>query len=103
MFRYLVDMCQTHMERNVTSMRSTISVEKRVGAALYKSCSSVEDRTLANLFSLGRSTVNESYREFCRLVISILEKDWLKVASAVELPDRIRELQGALEGERRNR
>ncbi|CAN8017996.1 unnamed protein product [Ixodes persulcatus] len=57
----------------------------------------VEDRTLANLFSLGRSTVNESYREFCRLVISILEKDWLKVASAVELPDRIRELQGALE------
>ncbi|CAN8028555.1 unnamed protein product [Ixodes persulcatus] len=96
-FRYLVDLCRPHMEREVTNMRSTIPVEKRVGAALYKSCSSAEDRTIANLFGLGRSTVNENYREFCRVVVSVLEQDWLKMVSAAELPDHIREFQAALE------
>ncbi|EEC01953.1 hypothetical protein IscW_ISCW001060 [Ixodes scapularis] len=57
---------------------------------------SVEDRTIANFFSLERSTVNENYRDFCRVAISILKKNWLKVASAVELPDSIREFQAAL-------
>ncbi|KAM7287999.1 uncharacterized protein ISCGN_031688, partial [Ixodes scapularis] len=96
-FRYLVDVCRPHMEREVTNMRSTIPVEKRVGAALYKLCSSAEDRTIANLFGLGRSTVNENYREFCRVVVSVLEQDWLKMVSAAELPDHIREFQAALE------
>ncbi|KAM7303967.1 hypothetical protein ISCGN_013869 [Ixodes scapularis] len=74
-FTYLVDVRQPHMEREVTSMRSTIPVEKRVGSALCKLCSRAEDRTIANLFGLGRSTVTENYREFCRAVVSVLEQD----------------------------
>ncbi|KAG0415861.1 hypothetical protein HPB47_006971 [Ixodes persulcatus] len=96
-FRYLVDMCRPHMEREVTTMHLIFPVEKRVGAALYKLCSSAEDRTITNLFSQGRSTVNENYREFCRVVVSVLEQDWLKMVSAAELPDPIREFQAALE------
>ncbi|KAG0411366.1 hypothetical protein HPB47_011510 [Ixodes persulcatus] len=96
-FRYLVDVCRPHMEREVTSMCSTIPVEKRVVAALYKLCSSAEDGTIANLFGLGRSTVNENYREFCRVVVSVPEQDWFKMVSATELSDHIREFQAALE------
>ncbi|CAN7936967.1 unnamed protein product [Ixodes hexagonus] len=96
-FRYLVDVCRPHMERQVTSMRPTIPVEKRVGAALYKLCSSAEDRTIANLFGLGRSTVNELYREFCQVIVFVVEPDWVKMVSAAKLPDHIREFQAALE------
>ncbi|KAG0430745.1 hypothetical protein HPB47_021501 [Ixodes persulcatus] len=96
-FRYIVDVCRPHMERQVTPMRPTISVEKRVGAALYKLCSSAEDRTVAHLFGLGRSTVNDNYKEFCHIVVSELERDWLKMMTAAELPDHVREFQAALE------
>ncbi|CAN8002244.1 unnamed protein product [Ixodes hexagonus] len=100
-FRYLVDVCRPHMEREVTCMRPTIAVEKRAGGAVYKLCSSAEDRTIANLFGLGRSTVNENYKEFCQVVVSVLEHapcgSAFKMVSAAELPEHIREFQAALQ------
>ncbi|KAG0422907.1 hypothetical protein HPB47_001304, partial [Ixodes persulcatus] len=95
-FRYLVDVRRPNKEREVTSMRFTIPVEKRVRAALYKSCSSAEVRTVANWFGLGLSTVNENSREFGRVVVFVLKKDWLKMVSTTEHPDHIREFQAAL-------
>ncbi|KAG0431026.1 hypothetical protein HPB47_022166 [Ixodes persulcatus] len=95
-FRYIVDVCRPHLERQVP-MRPTISVEKQVKAAIYKLCSSAEDRTVAHLFGLGRSTVNENYKEFCHIVVSELERDWLKMMAAAVIPDHVREFQATLE------
>ncbi|KAL3195898.1 hypothetical protein MRX96_045479 [Rhipicephalus microplus] len=52
------------MQRVDTTMREAISVEKRVAVSLYRLCSAAEDRTIAELFAIGRSTVNLIYKEF---------------------------------------
>ncbi|CAN7977398.1 unnamed protein product [Ixodes persulcatus] len=56
-FRYIVSVCEC-MRRNNTNMRQTIPLEKRVAIALYRLATSAEDRTVANLFGVSRSSVN---------------------------------------------
>ncbi|XP_049522130.1 uncharacterized protein LOC125944811 [Dermacentor silvarum] len=90
-FKYLVDVCRPVMQRQTTNMREMVSLEKRVAVALYKLCSSAEDRTVANLFDLGRSTGNTIYREFCQTVVDALEKQWVKMIAANEMADHVRE------------
>ncbi|KAL1480691.1 hypothetical protein MTO96_034685 [Rhipicephalus appendiculatus] len=79
------------MQRETTNMREAVSVQKRVAVALYKLCSSAEDRTVANLFDLGRSTVNTIYREFCDIVVEALEDQWVRMLAADDMTDHIRE------------
>lgn len=90
-FRYIVESCGPLLQREDTVMRSAISVEKRVAVSMYKLCSSAEDRSIANLFGIGRSTVNTLYREFCEAVVTKLEPDWVKMPSAQTMADHIRE------------
>ncbi|KAL3224691.1 hypothetical protein MRX96_026392 [Rhipicephalus microplus] len=72
-------------------MRQTVSVQKRVAVALYKLCSSAEDRTVAYLFDLGRSTVTTIHREFCDIVVEALEDQWVRMLAADEMTHHIRE------------
>lgn len=106
-FRYIVEACRSALQHEDTTMRAAISVEKRVAVSLYKLCSSAEDRSIAHLFGIGRSTVNTLYREFCEAVVSRLEPDWVKMPSAERMADHIREFSavcdfpqavGALDG-----
>ncbi|XP_077514205.1 uncharacterized protein LOC144125014 [Amblyomma americanum] len=76
-FRYEVELLQSVLQRQVTNMRKPITVEKRVAVGLYRLCSSAEDRTIAHLFGIGRSTVNTVSREFCQAVVNNLESTWL--------------------------
>lgn len=59
-------------------MRSAISLEKRIGIALYALGSSAEYRTVANLFGVGRTTVGELVLEFAEAVCEFF-KDFLNV------------------------
>lgn len=43
-FHYLVDVCRPTMEGTTTNMQTPISVERRVAIALYKLCSTTEDK-----------------------------------------------------------
>ncbi|KAL3178515.1 hypothetical protein MRX96_038410 [Rhipicephalus microplus] len=79
------------MQRQTTNIREAVSVQKRVAVALYKLCSSAEDRTVANLFDLGRSTVNTIYREFGDIVVEALEDQWVRMLAADEMTHHIRE------------
>ncbi|XP_077541100.1 uncharacterized protein LOC144153324 [Haemaphysalis longicornis] len=88
-FRYIVESCRPLLQREDTVMRPVISVEKRVAVSLYKLCSSTEDRSIANLFALGRSTVNTLYREFCDVVVELLEDKWVTMPTADHLADHI--------------
>ncbi|XP_064469700.1 uncharacterized protein LOC135384425 [Ornithodoros turicata] len=90
-FWYIVEMCGPLLRREDTVMRQAISVEKRVAVSLYKLCSSAEDRSIAHLFGIGRSTVNTLYREFCEAVITTLEPEWVKMPSAETMADHIKE------------
>ena len=95
-FHYLVNVCRLIMKRTVTACVQP-SRWKRESALLYTSCAPVRRTTIANSFGLGRSTVNELYREVCRAIVPVLERNWVKMVSAAELPDHIREFQAALE------
>ncbi|KAL1474115.1 hypothetical protein MTO96_038226 [Rhipicephalus appendiculatus] len=79
------------MQRETTNMREAVSVQERVAVALYKLRSSAEDGTVANLFDLGRSTVNTIYREFCDIVVEALEDQWVRMLAADDMTDHIRE------------
>lgn len=58
------------LEKQDTSFREAIPLAKRIGIALYALGSSSEYRTVADLFSVGRSTVGEIVCQFCDEVIS---------------------------------
>ncbi|XP_075731418.1 uncharacterized protein LOC142774668 [Rhipicephalus microplus] len=106
-FRFIVESLRSELERQCASMREAITPEKRVGIALYKLCSSAEDRTVANLFGVGRSTVNTLYRQFCEAVVAVLEHECIKMVTAEEMARHIQEFEavtgfrqgvGALDG-----
>ncbi|KAL3211902.1 hypothetical protein MRX96_051923 [Rhipicephalus microplus] len=79
------------MQRVDTTMREAISVEKRVAVSLYHLCSAAEDRTITELFAVGRSTVNLLYKEFCTTVLKNLEDDWVKMPSPTDMEEHMRE------------
>ncbi|XP_037508710.1 uncharacterized protein LOC119385317 [Rhipicephalus sanguineus] len=90
-FRYLVESCRPSLERQTTNMREAISVEKRVAVGMYRLCSSAEDRTIADLFGIGRSTVNSVFREFCKTMVDRLEDEWIRMVGPRQLEKHIRE------------
>lgn len=90
-FRYIVESCRPLLQREDTVMRTAITVEKRVAVSLYKLCSSAEDRSIAHLFGIGRSTVNTLYREFCDAILEVLEPEWVKMPSAEGMAEHIKE------------
>lgn len=89
-FRYLVESLRV-LERENTNMRLAIPLEKRVAVGLYRLSSSAEDRTIAHLFGIGRSTVNTLFREFCTAVIEQLEGEWLCMVRRCEMTHHMRE------------
>ncbi|KAG0417377.1 hypothetical protein HPB47_005659 [Ixodes persulcatus] len=72
-------------------------VEKRVGTSLYKLCSTIEGRAIAHLFGQGRSMVNELHKEFCAVVVSALEFEWVKMVSIAELAEHVRKFEATLD------
>ncbi|KAL3184306.1 hypothetical protein MRX96_032107 [Rhipicephalus microplus] len=80
------------MQRVDTTMREAILVEKRVAVSLYRLCSAAEDRSIAELFAIGRSTVNLLYKEFYTAVLKNLEDDWVKMPSPTDMEEHMREL-----------
>nr|XP_050023278.1 uncharacterized protein LOC126517568 isoform X1 [Dermacentor andersoni] len=90
-FRFLVESLACALNRVNTNMRQSISLEKRVAIGLYRLCSSAEDRTIAHLFAVGRSTVNFLWKQFCAAVIEQLESQWLCMVRRDEMAYHVRE------------
>ncbi|CAN7991991.1 unnamed protein product [Ixodes hexagonus] len=105
-YKYIVSMREC-MRRQDTNMREAIPLEKRVAIGLYRLATSAEDRTVANLFGVSRSSVNIIVREFCGVVVQRLEPRFVGFPRAHELADHLREFEavagfprgmGALDG-----
>ncbi|KAH9381489.1 hypothetical protein HPB48_005536 [Haemaphysalis longicornis] len=90
-FRFIVEKCREKLERMNTNMRDATPVEKRVAVGLYKLCSFAEDRTIALVLAVGRSSVNKLYREFCEAVVEVMEADWITMPSSEDMAEHIRE------------
>lgn len=48
-------------------------------------------RTIAQLFRIGRSTVNVAFRDFCKAVLARLEGEWLRMISPNDMAAHMRE------------
>ncbi|KAH7980034.1 hypothetical protein HPB49_012793 [Dermacentor silvarum] len=81
-FRYTVDTLRPLLERQNTNMREAIALDKRVAIGLYRLCSSAEDRSVAELFAVGGSTVNA---------------EWTNMPTASSMAEHIREFTATLE------
>ncbi|KAM7289360.1 protein ANTAGONIST OF LIKE HETEROCHROMATIN PROTEIN 1 [Ixodes scapularis] len=87
-FRYIVSVCEC-MRRNDTNMRQAIPLEKRVAIGLYRLATSAEDRTVANLFGVSRSSVNIIFREFCTVLLKRIEPRFVKFPQAHDLAEHM--------------
>lgn len=105
-FRYIQSVCEC-MQRQDTAMRIAVPLDKRVAVALYRLASSAEERTIANAFGLGRSTVNTIFREFCAVVVRKLGRKFVRFPKQTELAEHLRQFRavtgfpqgvGALDG-----
>ncbi|CAN7937597.1 unnamed protein product [Ixodes hexagonus] len=79
------------MRRNDTNIRQAISLEKRVAIGSYRLATSAKDRTVANLFGISRSSVNIIFREFCGVLVQLLEPRSVKFPRAHDLAEHLRQ------------
>ncbi|KAH7967949.1 uncharacterized protein LOC119381906 [Rhipicephalus sanguineus] len=77
-------------------MREAIALDKCVAIGLYRLCCSAEERSIAELFPVGRSTVNEAYKELCEAVIETMETKWVNMPTVSSMAEHIREFTAML-------
>ncbi|KAH6932596.1 hypothetical protein HPB50_008017 [Hyalomma asiaticum] len=87
-FDYIVSVCES-MRRLDTNMRKAIPLKKDVAIALYRLATSAEDRSVGNIFGVGRSTVNLVFREFCAAVVHRLESLYVKFPMEREVANHV--------------
>ncbi|KAL1417810.1 hypothetical protein MTO96_006067 [Rhipicephalus appendiculatus] len=95
-FRYIVETVRPILERHNTNMREAIALDKHVAIGLYRLCYSAEERSIAELFAVGRSTVNEAYRELCEAVIDTMKAHWINMPTVSSMAEHIREFTAML-------
>ena len=78
-----------HIEKQATYMRQTISVEKRVAVTLWRLATTVEHRTLSELFGLGWSTVGAIVIETCDAIADNLFSRYVSFPTGEKLRDII--------------
>ncbi|CAF0959072.1 unnamed protein product [Adineta ricciae] len=69
-YNELIRQIGPHLQREDTTFRLAIPVEKRVACALYLLGSTCELRTAANLFGIGRTTAGQILHEFCEVLVN---------------------------------
>lgn len=87
-FAYIVGVCEC-MRRIDTNMRRAIPLEKRVAIGLYRLATSAEERTVAHVFGVSRTSVNIIFREFCNVVVGQLEPLHMGMPRANEFVDHM--------------
>nr|XP_028576340.1 protein ANTAGONIST OF LIKE HETEROCHROMATIN PROTEIN 1-like [Podarcis muralis] len=71
-FLALCEELRPELQRQTTTMRAPLSVEKRVGIALWKLATTECYRSVAAHFGVGRSTVGEVFIEVCLAIEKLL-------------------------------
>lgn len=77
------------MARQDTNIRRAILLEKHLAIALYWLATSAEDRNVANLLSVSRSSVNILFLEFCCIVVRRLEPQYMQFPSEQGLAEHL--------------
>lgn len=86
-FTYICTTLKPALQRQDTTYRLCIPLEKRVAIALYKLASTTEYRTVANLFAVSRTSVCRCVHDFCKAVIAILRPKFIKTPDQDKLSE----------------
>ncbi len=84
-FKYICTNLKPALQRQDTSYRLCIPLEKWVAIALYKLASTTEYRTVANLFAVSRTSVCRCVHDVCKAVIAILHPKFIKTPDQAQL------------------
>lgn len=87
-FGYIAGVCES-MRRRDTNMRRAIPLEKRATIGLYRLATSAEERTVAHVFGVSRTSVSTTFRQFCTIMVSQLEPQYMGMPRAHELLDHM--------------
>lgn len=93
-FAYILSSCSS-LARQDTNMRCCIPLHKRVALSLYRLASSAEERTVAHLFSVSRPSVNIIFKEFCDIVVDILEAEIVRPLSRNHVKEHVRQFEAS--------
>nr|XP_056723371.1 uncharacterized protein LOC130493615 [Euleptes europaea] len=91
-FLELCEQLRPELQRQTTTMRAPLSVEKRVGIALWKLATTECYRSVANHFGVGRSTVGEVFIEVCLAIEKLLFKKVVSLEDPKEVMEGFAEM-----------
>ena len=84
-YQYLCQKLQRVIRHEDTTLRTAISVEKRVAVTLWCLATCSEYRTIAHLFCLARSTVCVIVHDTCKAIVLVLQKLFITFPSGEQL------------------
>ena len=67
-FDFIVNLVEADMRKEDTYFPKTISIQKRVACALWQLSTGNSYRVVSNVFGVGRSTVSQIMKEFCKIL-----------------------------------
>ncbi|KAH7943321.1 hypothetical protein HPB52_006902 [Rhipicephalus sanguineus] len=88
-FHHIISVCES-MRRVDRNKRKAIPLDKRVAIGIYRLASSAKDRTVANVFGVSRASVNIIFREFCEVIVRVLEPKFVRFPAQHELTEHMR-------------
>ena len=106
-FHILCNELRPYIQKELTNMRSPVTVEERVAVTVWKLATNIEYRTLSSLFGLGRSTVGKIVLETCNIMTTKLLSRYVhfpKGTRLCEIVDRFEvcwdfpQVAGAIDG-----
>ncbi|RXN10650.1 nuclease HARBI1 [Labeo rohita] len=68
-----------HIKKANTSLRYAIDPERRVAITLWRLATNAENRTIAQLFGVGISTVCTVVHQVCAAIVEVLAKDLIHI------------------------
>ena len=86
-FIYLCDELRASVERNDTTMRQAISVERRVALTLWFLSTGADCQTIGHLFGVSESTVCIVTKEVCAAIVDVLLPKYVKFPNGESLKE----------------
>ncbi|XP_062516381.1 uncharacterized protein LOC134191776 [Corticium candelabrum] len=89
-FLYLCEKLRHEIEPEVTHLRASICIEKRVAVTVWYLATNVEYRTISHLFGIGRSTVCSIVHSTCRAIVHCLMSGYITFPTGEMLTDVVK-------------